>query len=283
LSESGTKYRPPGDPFAVSFDRWIERWGLVPDGAPILTFASSLLPVRAGRTPAILKVAHESEERGGAALMVWWGGQGAAPVLAHEDDALLMERATGARSLERLTYEDDDAACRILCAATAALHAPRPTAPPPLIPLTDWFAPLLSGHARYGGLTTVCAETAAALLATPHDQSVLHGDIHHGNVLDFGEERGWLAIDPKRLAGERAFDYANLFRNGDIETAERAGARFARRLDIVSETAGLERRRILDWTMAFAGLSSVWIRDDGDAADDDLFIVALCAAERARS
>lgn len=30
----------------------------------------------------------------------------------------------------------------------------------------------------------------------------LHGDLHHGNVLDFGAS-GWLAIDPKGLKGER--------------------------------------------------------------------------------
>jgi streptomycin 6-kinase len=36
---------------------------------------------------------------------------------------------------------------------------------------------------------------------------VLHGDIHHDNVLDFGA-RGRLAIDPKGLLGERGFEFA---------------------------------------------------------------------------
>ena len=40
-----------------------------------------------------------------------------------------------------------------------------------------------------------------ALLALPQDVGVLHGDLHHGNVLDFGD--GWRAIDPKGLVGER--------------------------------------------------------------------------------
>lgn len=31
----------------------------------------------------------------------------------------------------------------------------------------------------------------------------------------FGE-RGWLAIDPKRLLGERSFDFANIFTNPDL-------------------------------------------------------------------
>lgn len=161
------------------------------------------------------------------------------------------------------------------------LHAPRTQPPPKLVPLETWFAPLLSGHGRYSGITTVCAETARSLLAEWRQQVILHGDVHHGNVLDF-EKRGWLAIDPKGLSGERAFDYANLFRNGDVGTTERTGARFVRRLDVVSEASGLERRRLLGWTMAFAALSSVWLRNDGDDGEDDLLVVALSGAELAR-
>ena len=228
----------------------------------------------------MLKVAHEAEERFGALLMAWWNGNGAAAVLAHEDEALLMERATGRRSLAILARSggDEETTC-ILCAAVAALHAPRSEPPPDLIPLATWFEALLSGHARYGGLAGLCARTARALLAERREPAVLHGDVHHGNVLDFGE-RGFLAIDPKGLVGDRAFDYANLFRNPDIATATRDG-RFARRLAVVGDVAGLERRRLLRWVLALAGLSSVWLRDDGAAADDDLTIMEIAAAELA--
>jgi streptomycin 6-kinase len=46
------------------------------------------------------------------------------------------------------------------------------------------------------------AATARELLAKPSEVVILHGDIHRGNVLDFGP-RGWLASDPKGLVGER--------------------------------------------------------------------------------
>ena len=38
--------------------------------------------------------------------------------------------------------------------------------------------------------------------ATQRDVVVLHGDMHHENVLKFSS-RGWPAIDPKGLVGER--------------------------------------------------------------------------------
>jgi streptomycin 6-kinase len=66
------------------------------------------------------------------------------------------------------------------------------------------------------------AEIARTLLASPREVVPLHGDVHHGNILVF-EERGWLAFDPKRLMGERGFDYANLFCNPNDTVATAPG------------------------------------------------------------
>jgi streptomycin 6-kinase len=90
---------------------------------------------------------------------------------------------------------------------------PRPL--PGLAPLSHWFRELQPAAATHGGILVRCAETAQALLAEPRDIGVLHGDLHHGNVLDFGV-RGWLAIDPKGHLGERGFDFANIFSNPDL-------------------------------------------------------------------
>ena len=71
----------------------------------------------------------------------------------------------------------------------------------------------------HGGILARCAEAARALLSEPREVGVLHGDLHHDNVLDFGV-RGWLAIDPKRLVGERGFDFANIFTNPDARRSD---------------------------------------------------------------
>jgi streptomycin 6-kinase len=111
---------------------------------------------------------------------------------------------------------------------------------------------------------------------------VLHGDIHHDNVLDFGA-RGWLVIDPKGLHGERGFDYANLFCNPETDIAVTAPDRFARRLDIVTERAGLERKRLLQWILAWAGLSAAWWLSDGVHPEIDFRIAELAAAALSHS
>ncbi|UPJ50868.1 APH(6) family putative aminoglycoside O-phosphotransferase [Bradyrhizobium sp. 200] len=268
------------------FDIYLVRWNLIPDGSPIVTRSGRLLPVRHRGEPAILKLATEEEERFGGLLMKWWDGDGAARVLARDDDALLLERAEGGASLADMARNGrDDEACRILCAVAARLHAPRPEPLPELVPLAHWFRELERASTTHGGILVRCAEAAHALLAEPREVGVLHGDLHHGNVLDFGV-RGWLAIDPKRLVGERGFDFANIFTNPDLADPTRPVAtepgRFARRLEVVVEAARLERERLLRWILAWAGLSAAWFLTDGDSAAIDLRVAELAAAELER-
>lgn len=264
-----------------SLDPWrsaLECWDLSPDGAPFATPGSDLLPVRSRGRAAMLKRANTPEERAGAAVLRWWGGDGAAEVFAQEGDTVLMERATGPGDLMAMALGGrDDEATRILCGTVEHLHLPRPGAPDTdLVPLREWFASLAAVRGadhRYRRSW----EAAEALLAAPRDEVVLHGDVHHDNVLDFGE-RGWLAIDPKCVVGERGYDYANLLTNPDLPTAADP-ARFARQLDVVVAESGVPRERLLRWVLAFAGLSAAWFDEDGETEERDRdFAVADLAA-----
>jgi len=260
------------------FDRYLKRWSLTRDGVPIVTHSSDLLPVRQDGQPAILKIARAAEERRGANLMTWWDGDGAARVLAHDGAAVLIERATGKRSLVAMVHDGgDDEASRVLCDVVARLHAPRSHPLPGLIPLSAWFAELEPAAARRGGIFQQAAATVRRLLATPHDICVLHGDLHHGNVLDFGS-RGWLAIDPKGLIGERGFDFANIVCNPDFAVAT-APDRLSRQATVIAETAHLDRARLLQWMLAYAGLSAAWTMSEGGDATLALTIAEIAAAE----
>ena len=261
----------------MTLDVHLARWDLVPDGEPIQTPSSLLLAVRRNGVPAMLKIAREEEERRGGALMEWWNGDGAAKILARDEEALLLERAAGPRSLAAMVASGhDDEASRILCDVAVRLHAPRPGPPPDLVPLTRWFEALAPAARTHGGLLARADRVAQALLADPRDVVVLHGDIHHGNVLD-GGERGWLAIDPKGLLGERTFDFVNILRNPDAAVALAPG-RFHRQVEVLAAAASVERRRLLDWTLAFAGLSAAWHLAEGTPADLDFAVAALAAA-----
>jgi streptomycin 6-kinase len=88
----------------------------------------------------MLKIATDPEERWGSGLMLWWNGVGVARVIEHDEDAVLLERATGSRSLADMSeHGADDEASLIICNVVSGLHARRVSPPPDLIPLTHWF------------------------------------------------------------------------------------------------------------------------------------------------
>jgi streptomycin 6-kinase len=261
------------------FEPWLARWDLEPDGEAFQTphTHSHLLPVRQGGVRGMLKIATEPEEGRGAALMAWWAGDGAAPVLARQGPALLLLRAQGRVSLAAMACGGQDSrATEIICAAVAELHRPRPQPPPAgLVPLALWFR-ALSGAAAQGGTFASAWAIAGDLLEAPEDVTVLHGDVHHDNILDFGP-LGFLTIDPKGLIGERGYDYANIFKNPNAELAASPG-RMAHQLAIVARLAGLERDRMLRWIIAHAGLSAAWWAADGYDPTDGFTIIEIALA-----
>ncbi|PEH89025.1 aminoglycoside phosphotransferase family protein [Comamonas terrigena] len=251
------------------FAPYLQRWSVEVAGDPFSTHTSDLLPVRLtgagpGR-PAMIKITRSLDEQIGGQVLQWWGGEGAARVYARDEDTgtLLMERAIGSRHLLRMALEgEDDAATANICYVIGQLHAQRCSAPTDqLQSLGQFFRSLAPMAQQEGGLMAECAMVADALLSEPREQVVLHGDAHHSNILDFGG-RGWLAIDPKCVIGERYYDYANVLCNPDLKTCTDP-LRFARQLDLVTGVGGLECQRLLRWVMAQAALSAAWFLEDG--------------------
>lgn len=258
------------------FENLMRRWGLTAEGEPLAGVGGVVLFVRQGGAPAVLKIATNPEERRGAFLMTWYGGDGAARVLAHQHDALLLERASDDRSLTAMAKGgQDDEATAILCEVATRLHRPRTAPRPELVPLKTWFRALEPAARTHGGALARAHAAAAELFAEPRDVIVLHGDIHHGNVLH-DAVRGWLAIDPKGHLGERGYDYANKVLNPEVALAAEPG-RMARRIEVIAQAAGLERRRLLLWVLAYTGLSSAWTMQDG-STPHQLVLADIAAA-----
>ena len=264
---------------STGFAPWLARWSLEADGEPFQTpYAGNwLLPVRQGEAVAMLKLFKHPEDRRGAETMVWWAGDGAAKVLAHGPEALLLERLAGPRALATMARSDeDDEASRILCAVADRLHAPRPDPPAGLLPLDVWLRALKPAADARGGVLGDAQATLERLLAANEEPCVLHGDLHHANVLD-GGDRGWLAIDPKGIRGPRGYDYANILCNPDGETALAPG-RMERQAHIVAQAARLPLERLLQWLLVHAAIAGVWRLQDGFDATAALDIAAMARA-----
>src|ERR671916_534549 len=103
----------------------------------------------------------------------------------------------------------------------------------------------------------------AELLASEGEPLLLHGDLHHENILS-AEGGSWLAIDPKGVVGEAAYEAASLLHNpaGALDRPDPRGL-LERRLDVLSEELGLDRGRVRAWGLAQGVLSAYWGLEDG--------------------
>jgi streptomycin 6-kinase len=261
----------------------LARWGLDLDGPPLATASSVLAPVRRDGARLMLKVPLVEEERRGGRLMAAWAGRGAAPVVASDPHgAILLARADDPGILVREASADgpdadarDDAATRILARAALRLHRVPldPRAVADAVPLDAWFRGLLEPARPLPRSLARGAAVARELLARPGPRVVLHGDVHHGNVLRFagapddrradGDDGGWRAIDPKALMGDPGFDTANVLCNPSPGIALRPG-RLARRARVVAEETRTDVDAVLAWAEAWCALSAAW--DVGDPA-----------------
>ena len=103
---------------------------------------------------------------------------------------------------------------------------------------------------------TKAASVAETLLSTQRDLGILHGDIHHENVKHSGK-RGWLAIDPKGLYGERTYDTTNVLCNpigmDDFVANE---ARLMKNTDLLATELEVPMRRLLAFTFVIRSCGS---------------------------
>jgi streptomycin 6-kinase len=220
-------------------------------------------------TPAVLKAGVPCDELASEiAALAEYDGHGAVRLLAADAAAgvLLLERLIPGRPLAAI--EDDDEATRVLARTMRALwRAPRN--PAVFHTISDWGDGFRRLRARFRGGTgpfdtslVAAAEGAwAELEASAAPAVLLHGDLHHLNVLSSRD--GWLAIDPKGILGEPAFEPYALFRNPP-GIAQRPGfaALTARRLAIVASELGLDRDRVRLRCFAGTVLSAWWSFED---------------------
>ena len=104
---------------------------------------------------------------------------------------------------------------------------------------------------------------AEGILRELHDSQdhaiVLHGDLHHDNILR-GGRRPWLAIDPKGRSGDLASEMAALIRNpiSELGRVPNLRALLARRIDQFVEHLGYDRTRVQGWAMGLAVVAACW-------------------------
>jgi len=257
------------------------RWSLTPAPPfPNLTFHYVAPAVTADGTEVVLKVGVPNKGlRSEAAALRAFDGRGSVRLLDADPEAglLLLERLRPGAVLTDLAHEaHDDEATRIAASVMRGLWRPAP--PGHNFPTTtDWGEGFARLRTRFGGgtgpLPAARVEEAEALfadlLASSAPPMLLHGDLHHDNILSAGRNP-WLAIDPKGVVGEPAYEVGALLRNlwPDRHTHQNPARLLERRAHQLTDELGLDRARVRGWAVAQAVLSAVWGVEDSDEGWD---------------
>jgi streptomycin 6-kinase len=225
-----------------------------------------------------------------AALRLW-NGHGIVQLLDAdtEQGILLLERLRPGTPLA--TLEDDEQATRIAARLMGQLRRPAPPDHP--FPTVDkWAEGIKRLRRRFDGgagpLPAQLVETAESLFAELLDSQsepvLLHGDLHHWNILA-AERQPWLALDPKGLVGEAAYEVGAWLRNPlpGLLNQPHPDRITVRRIDLLSEMLGFDRQRMIGWGLAQAVLSAWWsIEDHGQGWEEAIAIAEILSELRNR-
>lgn len=243
----------------------LERWACVPDGPPLHGGVGLIAPVRRrDGGSAVLKVSfphpgnvHEPD------AFAAWRGHGA--VLLHERDdarfAMLLERAHSSTLAE---IGDLDEVVTVAGRLSRRLAVPAPPELPRLSEQADaWerefrqdaqeFDPALPPY------VVAAAVATARELGRDQPDTLIHGDLHPGNILRADREP-WLAVDPKGYAGDRSYDCGTLLKSLVLRLIEADDLRKAvhRTLDVFADAAELDRERVARWAQFHAVQATFW-------------------------
>jgi streptomycin 6-kinase len=214
--------------------------------------------------------------------LFFFDGRGMVRLLRADEDAgvFLLERIAPGTPLAELS--DDAEKTRIAARVMRALWRPPPR-DHRFPDLATWG--LAFGRIRerfHGGSGPLPArlfaraESLFAELARSQAQPVLlHGDLHPWNILRAGREP-WLGVDPKGVVGEPAYEVGTWMRNAVPDADPLSGARgmLASRLEIFADELGLDRQRLLAWSLAQAVLSACWTVEDHETDWESAIAIA---------
>ena len=188
-------------------------------------------------------------------------GQGAARLYRADAGAHLLEFIDGEDCVSLVHAGRDDDASAVIGDALARIHKAHAGPPPEdLTTLQTRFLELFNAASKPGidPIIRRGASMARTLLDTPLNNAVLHGDLHHENILR-SSARGWLVIDAKGLRGETTYDGAMAVLNPmGLDALTETPERISRIVSILAGKMGVSDRRLLSYTFAHACLSASW-------------------------
>jgi len=203
-------------------------------------------------------------------------GRGAVRLLRADLDrgALLLERITPGWRARDLVPDRDSEATSAAAGVMRRLRVP----PPPGCTMPDAlgqagaFDDYLTVHGLAGPLPLDLVVRAGGLMRelceSATDRVVLHGDLHHDNILRATREP-WLAIDPHGIIGDPGYEVGALLFNPDPDNRdETLTALVPSRVEQLADELAMPVERVVAWGFVKAVLSDVWSAEERSPVAD---------------
>ncbi|MBO9130743.1 aminoglycoside phosphotransferase family protein [Bacillus sp. 165] len=245
------------------------RWSLkIQDPFPNLTYNYVIPVLCTNGTEAVLKLgvpclefSHEAH------ALRQYDGKGIVRPLAcdTEKGAMLLEKLTPGQSLASIT--DEEHATSLIGQVMKQLWKQEPKQHS-FPAISNWAKGLERMRIYFEGgtgpfpkqLVEKAESLFPQLIASISSPLLLHGDLHHDNVLSANREP-WLAIDPKGVIGEAEYETVAYLRN-HLLNHPNPKAILRQRIDQLSSELQLDRERMLSWGLCHCILSSWWSIED---------------------
>lgn len=160
-----------------------------------------------GDNPIILKLGLDNANlKQEAFALKCFAGYGAVKVLAEDEGMLLLERSVPGTSLKSYFPDKEQESIEIVCGVMKKLHQASIPEGHNFPHIKDWLKALDKDWNIPNHYLQKARQLRDQLLKTAALDVLLHGDLHHDNILQNGEN--WLVIDPKGVIGESAYEVA---------------------------------------------------------------------------
>lgn len=148
-----------------------------------------------------------------------------------------------------------------------------------------------SKNSRLTQLLPQAAKLSDQLVATQGKQYLLHGDLHHENILKrkidniSGEDKGrksdeaesedWVMIDPQGIVGELEYEVGAFIRNPLFELLDQSNLEqlMLHRFERLSQLLNLDKQRIIDWSFVQAVLAACFTEENNNERGQNYFLV----------
>jgi streptomycin 6-kinase len=240
---------------------------------------------------AVLKVSPDRTRLANeAAALDGWTTAHTPAVLAVDESAgavLLEAVEPGVPLVDSTTYPSVESVAELLSSLhETSLHetgVPAPSYPPLAHRIAYLFESGAKPYARHPELSELIPPElyergrllANRLVERVSPTALLHGDLTPSNILDGGNERGLVAIDPAPCLGDDlAFDAVDLllWQAEDVEM-------IAARAEQLAPALGVDAGRLLDWCTAFAAMTALELSEATESSRERLEAALALASQ----